>query len=83
VQRLSVIREVIYSGVQLSLYSAEERVFAYWYATHVLELQLSCIDELLPGLQGKHSRFSDVRVVTQYLVGQGHRSMNVGFSLFS
>ncbi|KAG8217116.1 Mak10 subunit, NatC N-terminal acetyltransferase-domain-containing protein, partial [Butyriboletus roseoflavus] len=51
-QRLSVIREVIYSGAQLSLYSAEERVFAYWYATQVLELQLSCMDELILGLQG-------------------------------
>lgn len=53
VQRLSVIREVIFSGAQLSLYSAEERVFAYWYAAHVLELQLACIEKLLPGLQGK------------------------------
>lgn len=52
-QRLSVIREVIYSGAQLSLYSAEERVFAYWYATQVLESQLSCMDKLVPGLQGK------------------------------
>ncbi|KAF9228847.1 Mak10-domain-containing protein [Gyrodon lividus] len=45
--RLSVIREVIYSGFQLSLYSAEERVFAYWYATQVLESQLSCMDEIM------------------------------------
>ncbi|KAF9239144.1 Mak10 subunit, NatC N-terminal acetyltransferase-domain-containing protein [Melanogaster broomeanus] len=45
--RLSVIREVIYSGFQLSLYSAEERVFAYWYAAQVLELQLSCMDEVM------------------------------------
>jgi len=52
VHRLSVIREVIYSGVQLSLYSAEERVFAYWYASQVLEVQLSCMDALLPGLEG-------------------------------
>ncbi|KAF8437566.1 Mak10 subunit, NatC N-terminal acetyltransferase-domain-containing protein [Boletus edulis BED1] len=52
VRRLSVIREVIYSGTQLSLYSAEERVFAYWYASQVLDMQLSCMDELIPGLQG-------------------------------
>ncbi|KAF8548370.1 hypothetical protein OG21DRAFT_1471303 [Imleria badia] len=51
VQRLSVIREVVFSGAQLSLYSAEERVFAYWYATQVLELQLSCMERIIPGLQ--------------------------------
>ncbi|KAH0830164.1 hypothetical protein J3R83DRAFT_1513 [Lanmaoa asiatica] len=62
VQRLSVIREVIFSGAQLSLYSAEERVFAYWYASQVLELQLSCMDELILGLQGKQRRFSDACV---------------------
>ncbi|KAG9318061.1 hypothetical protein JVU11DRAFT_125 [Chiua virens] len=50
--RLSVISEVIYSGAQLSLYSAEECVFAYWYATQILELQLSCLDEILPESHG-------------------------------
>ncbi|KIJ63356.1 hypothetical protein HYDPIDRAFT_113345 [Hydnomerulius pinastri MD-312] len=45
--RLSVIREVVFSGFQLSLYSAEERVFAYWYAVQVLEWQLSCLDQIM------------------------------------
>jgi hypothetical protein len=51
--RLSVIREVVLSGFQLSLYTNEERVFAYWYVVQVLEMHLSCIDQLMPGmLQG-------------------------------
>ncbi|KAG0694642.1 Mak10 subunit, NatC N-terminal acetyltransferase-domain-containing protein [Suillus ampliporus] len=47
--RLSVIREVVLSGFQLSLYTNEERVFAYWYVVQVLEMHLSCIDQLIPG----------------------------------
>jgi len=48
--RLSVIREVVLSGFQLSLYTHEERVFAYWYIMQVLEMHLSCIDQLTPGM---------------------------------
>ncbi|KAH7890082.1 Mak10 subunit, NatC N-terminal acetyltransferase-domain-containing protein [Phlebopus sp. FC_14] len=44
--RFSIIREVIFSGFQLCLYSAEERVFAYWYAAQVLELHLSSLDQI-------------------------------------
>jgi ABC-type uncharacterized transport system YnjBCD ATPase subunit len=48
--RLSVIREVVLSGFQMSLYTNEERVFAYWYIVQVLEMHLSCIDQLMPGM---------------------------------
>lgn len=48
--RLSTIREVVLSGFQLSLYTNEERVFAYWYVSQVLEMHLSCIDQLMPGM---------------------------------
>ncbi|KAF8638818.1 hypothetical protein AX17_001876 [Amanita inopinata Kibby_2008] len=44
--RLSTIREVIFSGFQLELYSPEETPFAYWYATQVIEAELECLDEL-------------------------------------
>ncbi|KAF8061759.1 Mak10 subunit, NatC N-terminal acetyltransferase-domain-containing protein [Lyophyllum atratum] len=45
--RLSAIREVVFSGFQLDLFSSEERPFAYWYAARVLEEHLSCLDDLL------------------------------------
>lgn len=48
--RLSTIREVVLSGFQLSLYTNEERVFAYWYVVQVLEMHLACIDQLMPGM---------------------------------
>jgi hypothetical protein len=48
--RLSVIREVVLSGFQLSLYTNEERVFAYWYVVQVLEMHLACIDQLTTGM---------------------------------
>ncbi|PFH53575.1 hypothetical protein AMATHDRAFT_73372 [Amanita thiersii Skay4041] len=44
--KLSTIREVIFSGFQLELYSPEETPFAYWYATQVIEAQLECLDDL-------------------------------------
>ncbi|KAJ7221510.1 Mak10 subunit, NatC N-terminal acetyltransferase-domain-containing protein [Mycena pura] len=47
VWRLSVIREVILSGFQLELYTAEEKSFAYWYASQVMEAHLTCLDGLL------------------------------------
>ena len=45
--RLSAIREVILSGFQLELFSLEEKPLAYWYATQVLDIHLSCLDNLL------------------------------------
>jgi len=47
VWRLSAIREMIFSGFQLELFSLEERPFAYWYAANVLDEHLSCLDDLL------------------------------------
>ena len=47
-----MIREVVFSGAQLPLYSAEERVFAYWYPAQVIGMQVARMDELVPGLQG-------------------------------
>jgi hypothetical protein len=46
--RLSIVREVVFSGFQLELYTMEERAFAYWYATQVIEEHLSCLDNWIP-----------------------------------
>ncbi|KIM61115.1 hypothetical protein SCLCIDRAFT_16178 [Scleroderma citrinum Foug A] len=48
--RYENIREVILSGFQLSLYAADERPFAYWYLSQVLEQHLACFDQVIPGL---------------------------------
>lgn len=45
--RLSTVREVIFSGFQLELYTSEEKPFAYWYAVQVIDSHLSCLDSLL------------------------------------
>jgi N-alpha-acetyltransferase 35, NatC auxiliary subunit len=46
VWRLAIVREVIFSGFQLDLYSADEKPFAYWYAAQVIEAHLTCLDEM-------------------------------------
>ena len=48
VWRLSTVREVVFSGFQLELYTAEEKPFAYWYASQVIEAHLSCLDNMFP-----------------------------------
>ncbi|KAJ7778820.1 Mak10 subunit, NatC N-terminal acetyltransferase-domain-containing protein [Mycena maculata] len=45
--RLSVIREVVLSGFLLELYTSEEKSFAYWYASQVIEAHLACLDDVL------------------------------------
>ncbi|KAF7324457.1 hypothetical protein MSAN_02517700 [Mycena sanguinolenta] len=47
VWRLSVIREVVLSGFQLELYTSEEKPFAYWYASQVMDAHLACLDAML------------------------------------
>lgn len=47
VWRLSVIREVVLSGFQLELYTSEEKPFAYWYASQVIDAHLACLDDML------------------------------------
>ncbi|KAJ7215317.1 Mak10 subunit, NatC N-terminal acetyltransferase-domain-containing protein [Mycena haematopus] len=47
VWRLSVIREVVLSGFQLELYTSEEKAFAYWYASQVIDAHLVCLDAML------------------------------------
>jgi hypothetical protein len=50
VWRISVIREVVLSGFQLELYTSEEKPFAYWYASQVMEAHLACLDDMLPAV---------------------------------
>lgn len=49
--RLSIVREVVLSGFQLELYGPDERCFAYWYAMEVVDVHLSCLDNLTSVIQ--------------------------------
>ncbi|KAF9528205.1 Mak10 subunit, NatC N-terminal acetyltransferase-domain-containing protein [Crepidotus variabilis] len=51
VWRLSIVREVVLSAFQLELYTDEEKPFAYWYATQVIEEHLRCLDGLVQGAE--------------------------------
>ena len=58
-------------------------MFAYWYAAQVLDLQLSCLDELIPGLEGKLYRVYAVSADV-CRVSQDHlHLMNTSFGSFS
>jgi hypothetical protein len=48
--RLSIVREVVLSGIQLELYTMEEKAFAYWYVTQVIEEHLCCLDDWIPAV---------------------------------
>lgn len=45
--RLSVTREVVLSGFQLDMYTAEEKAMAYWYVGQVLAVHVECLASLL------------------------------------
>jgi hypothetical protein len=66
--RLSIVREVVFSGFQLELYTMEERMFAYWYVTQVIEEHLSCLDNWIPVvLKSKRLIFCNVADISECL----------------
>ncbi|KAG7453081.1 uncharacterized protein BT62DRAFT_959328 [Guyanagaster necrorhizus] len=65
--RLSTIREIILSGFQLELYSQEERPFAYWYTSQVIERHLCCLDEILPVVPLDSNAYGELRFQKQFL----------------
>jgi hypothetical protein len=75
--RLSVIREVVLSGFQMSLYTNEERVFAYWYIVQVLEMHLSCIDQLMPGMSNNSNAYFEMSYQLQFLTALQSLSMTI------
>ena len=50
--RLELVREIIFSGFELELYSPHELTFVYWYATGPLNTQCEIADTLLEMLHG-------------------------------
>ncbi|KAH7928162.1 Mak10-domain-containing protein [Leucogyrophana mollusca] len=65
--RLSTIREVILSGLQLSLYSTEERVFAYWYLAQILEQHLACLDNIMSSVSQGTNVFQELKLQSAFL----------------
>ncbi|KAJ6606132.1 Mak10 subunit, NatC N-terminal acetyltransferase-domain-containing protein [Mycena vulgaris] len=61
VWRLSVIREVVLSGFQLELYTSEEKPFAYWYASQVIEAHLACLDDMLLAVEPDCLAYREMR----------------------
>ncbi|KAK0442907.1 Mak10 subunit, NatC N-terminal acetyltransferase-domain-containing protein [Armillaria borealis] len=65
--RLSSIREIILSGFQLELYAEEEKPFAYWYTSQVIEQQLCCLDEILPIVPLDSNAYGELQFQKQFL----------------
>ncbi|KAK0458604.1 Mak10 subunit, NatC N-terminal acetyltransferase-domain-containing protein [Desarmillaria tabescens] len=65
--RLSSIREMILSGFQLELYAEEEKPFAYWYTSQVIEQQLCCIDAVLPVVPLGSNTYGELQFQKQFL----------------
>lgn len=53
-QRLWLITEVLFCGVESDLYSREELPFIYWYATCVSTVQFGVIRAILSLLEETH-----------------------------
>ncbi|KAF7298377.1 hypothetical protein MKEN_01362300 [Mycena kentingensis (nom. inval.)] len=65
--RLSVIRDLVFSGFQLELYAAEERAFAYWYLSQVIDTHLACLDDLLLALEPRSTSAREARFQHSFL----------------
>ncbi|KAK0492210.1 Mak10 subunit, NatC N-terminal acetyltransferase-domain-containing protein [Armillaria luteobubalina] len=65
--RFSLIREIILSGFQLELYAEEEKPFAYWYTSQVIEQQLCCLDEILPIVPTDSNTCGELQFQKQFL----------------
>ena len=42
------MRDVVLSGLQSDLYTIDQRAFAYWYLTQVVDEHLDCLRDILP-----------------------------------
>lgn len=65
--RLASLREVVLSGFQLELYVPEERPFAYWYATQMLDVHLTCIDNLFAVVPKESNAYRELTYQSQLL----------------
>lgn len=65
--RLRIIVEVIFAGFQLDLYVADELPFAYWYASHVIESQLTVIGDIAPVIPKDSAAFAELEYDRNFL----------------
>ena len=59
--RCSMLREIVLSGFQMELYNADEKTFASWYTTQIIEEHIATLDTLMPLIsKGMYSYLSSV-----------------------
>ncbi|THH13088.1 hypothetical protein EW146_g7094 [Bondarzewia mesenterica] len=58
--RLRTIFDVIFAGFQLDLYVADEKPFAYWYASHIIGTYLSMVDNIAPIVPKDSATYSEL-----------------------
>ena len=46
--RVSIVRDVVLSGLQSDLYTIDQRAFAYWYLTRVIDEHLNFLRDVFP-----------------------------------
>ncbi|KAF8643573.1 hypothetical protein AX16_008961 [Volvariella volvacea WC 439] len=69
--RLSLIREVVLSGFQMELYAPEERPFAYWYTSVVINKHLECLDDLTNVIPHNSTAYQEMQFQSQFLTSLG------------
>lgn len=67
--RLTAAENTILSGFQLELYSAQERTFAYWYLSQVIETHLGCIEDVLAVFPSGTIEYHEMRFRHTFLTG--------------
>ncbi|KAJ2914192.1 hypothetical protein MD484_g6206, partial [Candolleomyces efflorescens] len=72
--RLEAIREIVLAGFQLELYTPEERPYAYYYTSRVVEAHIECCDEILPFIAGHIKPFQEMTYQRQVLQAIGSLS---------
>ncbi|KAH8100300.1 Mak10-domain-containing protein [Cristinia sonorae] len=65
----SVAQEIILSGFQQELYTADERPVAYWYAAQVIKISLGALDVMRKVAPQDTHACTELRFQTDYLTG--------------
>ncbi|KIM87338.1 hypothetical protein PILCRDRAFT_63658, partial [Piloderma croceum F 1598] len=75
--RLTIVREVLLSGFQLELYTMEEKAFAYWYVTQVIEEHLCCLDDWIPAVSKESTTYGEMKFQHVFLTALQTMSMTM------
>ncbi|TCD64688.1 hypothetical protein EIP91_003802, partial [Steccherinum ochraceum] len=67
--QISVAREIVLSGFQQELYTAEERPVAYWYAAQILKIHLTLLVTVQKVVPEETHAHAEMQFQTEYLTG--------------